>query len=215
MGERLAATARGIARGMGAAGGAAAVYLACVAALGCGGGGRDVVPVTHEVHGDGAGPGAPSDYVHVARRPHGVVALAEARGLEDAVAARATERLADEFEACAKVEASQGRLVDGAGRVVAYLDDGGVVGPPLVRAAPGGAVAANLLLCVVAPLRQMAFPPKDDAPDGGPVRRGVAFEVKWSPAGAGPSATPGGADGPPGAQVPPGTPGSAAKAPER
>jgi len=135
---------------------------------------RDVVPESRDVRvtpdaGDGEA------YVHVARRPHGAVALAEARHIEDAEARAIVERLADELERCAVGLEAQHLLVEGAARVVAVAGPDGT--PALnVRLAPGDAVAQNALLCILAPVRATPLPP----PDKGR-RPGLAIEATWGP----------------------------------
>jgi hypothetical protein len=147
-------------------------------ALGCSPSPRDVVPESHDVRvvPDAGGGDA---YVHVARRAHGAVALAEARHMKDEEAKQIVEHLADELERCATDLQAQGILVDGAARVVAIAGPGGT--PALnVRLAPGDAVAQNALLCIVAPVRAIAFPPT--TPTGTP---GMAIEATWAPTAAG------------------------------
>jgi hypothetical protein len=162
---------------------AAAAALALGAALGaCGGGGaRDVVPASRDVRGEAAAasaaPAGLDGYVYVAKRRHGVVALAEARGVSAETARRAVDRIADELEACAAKLEAEGKLApDGAGRVVAAIGDDGAVRGVNIKAAPGGVVAANLLVCVVAPVRTLTFP----AQGGG--ARGLAIEATWGAA---------------------------------
>lgn len=118
---------------------------------------------------------APEAYVYVTRRPHGVVALAEARHMTDAEARAIVERIADDLERCLTALELEGTLVSGAARVVAIAGPNGV--PALnVRLAPGEAVAHNALLCLVAPVRATTFPATTrDAP-------GLAIETTWGPA---------------------------------
>ncbi len=148
----------------------------------CAGPARDVVPETREVHTasgvDGGGPApSPDGYVYVAKRPHGLVALAEARGLDDGAARAVIDHLADELEGCAKRLAGEGRLAkDGAGRVVAAIAPDGSIAGLNVKAGPGAQTAANLLVCVVSPLKLVTFPPEGDA---GPRARGIAIEATW------------------------------------
>jgi hypothetical protein len=139
---------------------------------------RDVVPESREVR---VTPDAgPSDtYVHVARRAHGVVALAEARHMKDEDARAIVERLADELERCATNLEAQRLLVEGAARVVAIAGPDGT--PALnVRLAPGDAVAQNALLCIVAPVRATSLPPPSPASASGTA--GFAIEATWGPA---------------------------------
>ena len=145
----------------------------------CAGGARDVVPESHDVRGAQdaapAPPAAADTYSYVAKRPHGVVALAEARGVSPEIAARAVDHLADELEACAVRLLKEQKLVEGAGRVVAQIAPDGTVRGLAVKAQSGGGVAANLLTCVVAPLRLTTFP----AESGDAGARGLAIETEW------------------------------------
>lgn len=125
--------------------------------------------------------GAPTDtYAHVAKRAHGVVALAEARHLREADARAFVDHLADELDACAARLEERGELVDGAARVVAIAGPRGTAEGLNVRLAPGGAVAQNALMCVLAPLRAAPFPASNDG-----AAPGVAVEVTWQPIGGG------------------------------
>lgn len=135
---------------------------------------RDVVPESRDVRG--APSAAPADaYAYVARRKHGVVALAEARGLAEADARALVDRLADGLERCATgLEAGQS-LVPGAARIVAVAGPNGV--PALnVKLAPGDAVAQNALLCLVAPTRALTLPAEG---------AGFAIEATWQPSSEG------------------------------
>jgi hypothetical protein len=141
----------------------------------CASAGRDVVPETHDVHV--AATGAEGAYVHVARRPLGFVALAQQVGLGADVGAGASEHLADALDACATNLAAKGKLVEGTIRVDATVARDGSVSLPHLTIAPGDAVAANAILCVVAPLKLMMFPV--DAGDAGP--RSFAIDASWGP----------------------------------
>ena len=154
--------------------------LALVAlGAGCNGGPKDATEHTTDVKVADAGD--PASYAYVARRPRAVVALAEARGMDDSTSRAAVDRLANALSACAGDLAKQGKLVDGAARLLVPVDDGGVVGSPQVEFAPGAAVAANGLLCVVAPVRMLTFPPfpSDAGANAAPARRALALEVAW------------------------------------
>jgi hypothetical protein len=136
---------------------------------------RDVVPESRDVRAAPSAHGS-EDYVYVARRPHGAIALAEARHMSDGAARAIVDRLADELERCASDLDAKGLLVLGAVRVVAVASDAGV--PVLsVRLAPGDAVAQNALLCIVAPMRAMALPPSTEGRTPG-----LAIESTWGPA---------------------------------
>jgi hypothetical protein len=146
----------------------------------CRGPSRDVVPETREVHvaagaDSGAGSPATEGYVYVAKRPHGLVALAEARGLDEGAVRAAVDHLADELEGCATRLLAEGKLAkDGAGRVVAAIAPDGSIAGLNVKAAPGPQTTANLLVCVVSPLKLVTFPPSGDAG-----ARGLALEATW------------------------------------
>jgi len=151
-------------------------------ALGACCGARDTIPETHDVRQASPAPSsapAADAYVHIARRPLAVVGLAEARGMSDETASRAVDHLADALDACATDLGRQGKLVDGAARVVAMIGADGSVGGLNVKLAPGAAVAANALLCLITPLKLTTF----DVGDGG--SRGFAIEATWGPGAAG------------------------------
>lgn len=147
----------------------------------CNGGPKDATEHTTDIKVADAG--EPASYGYVARRPRAVVGLAEARGFDDSTSRATIDRLANALSACAADLAKQGKLVEGAARLLVPVDDGGIVGTPQVVFAPGPAVAANGLLCVIAPVRMLTFPPL--AGDGGSVRsagagtRAMAIEVAW------------------------------------
>ena len=156
-----------------------ALCLACLASLACagaGGEGHDAVPESRDVRvmDAGAASGGPG-YDYVVKRPLAVVALAEARGIDPVVAHAAIDRLADALDTCMTDEGRKGTLADGAARVVAQIDpDGAVVGTSL-KVDPGAGVAQNAVLCLVAPIRMLSFPPVD----AGAVTRGMAIEALW------------------------------------
>jgi len=142
---------------------------------------RDIVPESHDVQGSATAQAA--GYEYVARRPLGVVAVAESRGLPAAVVKGVVDRLADSLDLCATHLAGQGRLVPSAARVAAHVDrDGAPVGLALTLT-PGAGPTANALLCLVSPFKLVRFPPADVDP----ATRGLALEASW---GAGSGATP-------------------------
>lgn len=167
---------------------------AALAALACSPSGpRDVAGENKDVRVDPREAGAaPADaYAYIAQRPHGVVALAEARNLKDDDAHAIVERLASELEACATRLAQEGALVEGAARVVAIAQP---EGPPALKVTvePGGAIAQNALLCLVAPIRAISLP----RPEKG-VAAGMAIEAKWGPVAGSAAAPPPSADAAP------------------
>jgi hypothetical protein len=154
------------------------VVLSLLAA--CGGATQDVVPETHDVVKSETQ--AQGSYAHVAKRPMGFVALSGEQGLGSAVANGAVERLADSLDGCATDLAQKGKLVDGAVRLrVAVAPDGAPV-VSHVDVAPGNAVAANAILCVLAPLKLLGFPPAE----AGAAPRTIAIDATWGPPTAAP-----------------------------
>jgi len=150
----------------------AVLLLSCA---GAGGEGHDVVPQSHDVQvrgTDGTNP-AMQGYEYVAKRPLAVVALAEARGLDPVVAHAAVDRLADALDTCATEQAHKGALVDGAARVAVQIDGDGNIAGTHVRFDPGPGVAENAVLCFVAPVKMLSFPPTDAG------ARGFAVEALW------------------------------------
>jgi hypothetical protein len=153
------------------------IPLLAVQASCAGGAGRDSVPVSKDVVGDaGSAPRSPEGYEYVARRPLAVVALAEARGIEPAIARAAIDKLADSIDACATEEGSRGTLVEGAGRIIAQIDDNGHVSGTAVRVDPGAGVARSAVMCLVSPTKLLVFPPADAGV------RGIAIEALWGKA---------------------------------
>lgn len=131
------------------------------------------MPESRDVVVTNPGPAGEQGYDYVARRPLAVVALAEARGLDPAVARAAIDRLADALDTCATEEGRRGALVSGAARVVAQIDGEGRVAGTTVRLEPGQGIAENAVVCLVAPAKMLVFP----AADGG--ARGIAVEALW------------------------------------
>ena len=118
---------------------------------------------------------ASDSYVYVARRPRVTIARAEARGITEAEGIAMVERLAADFSGCAARLAAEGHLVAGAGRVVMVAGPRGMPEGFNVRLAPGGDVAQNALMCLIAPAKMLVFPTSD----GG--QRGLAIETTWGP----------------------------------
>jgi hypothetical protein len=149
---------------------------------GCGGETRDVVPDSRDVvRTDTQSERDRGSYTHVAKRSMGFVALAGEQGVGADVAAAAVERLADSLDGCAADLAQHGKLVDGAVRVrMAIAPDGAPV-VSHVDVAPGNAVAANAILCVLAPLKLLTFPPSDATRGAG--ARTMAIDATWGPPG--------------------------------
>ena len=138
----------------------------------CNGGPHDATEHTTDVRVDGGD----DTYAYVAKRNRVAVGLAEVRGASAGEAKDLVDRLAGSASACFEGLARDGKLVDGAMRLVLAFDAGGVGGAPEVVLAPGPGVAANGLLCVVAPARMIALAPID----GG--ARAIALEIAWGAA---------------------------------
>jgi hypothetical protein len=136
---------------------------------------RDVIPESRDVRVLDAGPAAEDTrgYEYIARRPLALVALAEARGIAPDVARAAVDRLADALDACVTERGRRSAHVEGAARVVAPIEQSGSVGAPSVRLDPGEGVAENAVVCLVAPVRLLTFPPVDAGV------RGIAIEALW------------------------------------
>ncbi len=146
-----------------------AITLFAVALLACNGGPHDATEHTTDVRVDGGD----DTYAYVAKRNRVAVGLAEVRGASASEAKDLVDRLAGSASGCFEGLAREGKLVDGAMRLVLAFDAGGVGGAPEVVLAPGPGVAANGLLCVVAPARMIALAPND----GG--ARAIALEIAW------------------------------------
>jgi hypothetical protein len=157
---------------MGCLSGARVLALLLTGASACNGGGpRDATEHTTDVRVDAGG--SEGTYAYVARRPRIAIGLAEARGASEAEAKGLVDRLADGAARCVAGLAREKKLVDGALRMVLSFDAGGLGATPEVVFAPGPAVTANGLLCLVAPARMLALAPND----GG--ARAIALEVAW------------------------------------
>ncbi|MGH7435473.1 MAG: hypothetical protein ACRENE_07345, partial [Polyangiaceae bacterium] len=149
-----------------------------------GGASRDVAGPSNEVvsaPAPSAGGGGSAGYDYVARRHDVVVALAEARGVDPAIAKAAVDRIADSMDECVSDPARRGAAPDGAARVVAQIDPTGAVANAAIRVdaktAASGATA-TAVLCFLAPTRLLQFPLA--SANGG--ERGIALEALWGAA---------------------------------
>jgi hypothetical protein len=140
---------------------------------------RDVVPESRDV--TAAPPAAAAGYEYVARRPLGVVGVAESRGLAPEVVKAVADRIANVVDICATNLAREGRLVPAAGRIAAHIDRDGTPVGLSITVTPGPGPTANALLCFVSPFRLVRFP----AADVDPADRGLALEATWGPPGMG------------------------------
>jgi hypothetical protein len=131
------------------------------------------VPVSHDVTAEQKA--TESGYEYIARRPMGVVAVAESRGLAKDLVRTVADRLADSLDACATQLAASGRLVPAAARVAAHVDRDGSPTALALTLTPGPGPTANALLCFVSPFKLVHFPSSNDAPDA----RGIALEATW------------------------------------
>lgn len=137
---------------------------------------KDVTEQRHDVVTNQQEPG----YEYVVKIPHGVVAVAESRGLGKDDVKAAVGHVAKSFDACLTELEKKAPLKQGAVRVVVPIDDGGLVTTePLVKVSddtPETKVTA--LLCLVAPAKRMSFPaPGAASADAG--TRGMAIEATW------------------------------------
>jgi len=152
----------------------AALFVALLTSCaGSGGEGHDIVPQSHDVQVQGTDSTRSQGYDYVAKRPLAVVALAEARGLDPLVAKAAVDRLADSLDTCATDQGRKGALVDGAARIAVQIDGDGNIAGTNVRVDPGAGVAETAVLCFVAPVKMLTFPPADAG------ARGFAVEALW------------------------------------
>jgi len=98
-------------------------------------------------------------YVYVARRPLAIVALAESRELETALAIRVVDQLADVADTCLTNLGREGQLGAGALRIVLeWNDDGSLAGINRTFSPEKGALATGLL-CVVHPAQTLVLAP--------------------------------------------------------
>lgn len=134
---------------------------------------RDVAGEQKDIRVQNAPDAGPANdaYAYVARRPHGVVALAEARQMSEEESHAIIEKLANDLETCASRLEGEGTLALGAARIIVLAQPSG---PPAlnVKLAPGGDVAQNALMCLVAPIRALPL-----------TKGGLAIEYTWGPAG--------------------------------
>ena len=98
------------------------------------------------------------------------MALAEARQIPEEESHAIIDKLANDLETCATRLEAEHTLVEGAARIVALAQP---QGPPAlsVKLAPGGDVAQNALMCLVAPIRSLPL-----------TKGGLAIEYTWGPA---------------------------------
>jgi hypothetical protein len=151
----------------------------CSSCAGAGGEGGQVVALeSRDVRVADAGPGGVQGYEYVARRALGVVALAEARGIDPPVARAAVDRLADALDTCATDEGRKGTLTDGAARVIAQIAPDGSVAQTTLRVDPGSGIMQKAIVCLVAPVKMLGF----SAIDGG--ARAIAIEAIWGHVGS-------------------------------
>lgn len=150
------------------------VCVLALALVGCAPSGpKDVTEQRHDVVTQQPEPG----YEYVIKVPHGVVAVAESRGLGKDDVKAAVGHVAKTFDACL---VDFKNLQPGAARIIVPVDDGGLVtAEPLVKLSddnPQTKLAA--VLCLVTPAKRMSFPaPGAASADAG--TRGIAIEATW------------------------------------
>jgi hypothetical protein len=125
-----------------------------------------------------------------------MVALASGDGLSPEVAIAATAHLANSLDGCATDLGRAGKLVQGAARLTATISDEGTVDAVALTVAPGSAVKAQALLCLVSPAKLLSFPPKGRALGELPGSRVLVVEATWGFAGPADEAPPPRARGP-------------------
>jgi hypothetical protein len=157
----------------------ARLVLATALAAGCSPS-RDIVPETHDVRVATQPDSGTAGYAYVAKRLHGTLALNGTKSLADEDAHRLLDKLADDFEACAARLEADGSLVEGAARFVVAAGPHGTGEVSEMQLAPGGPVAANALLCLVAPARASSF-----AGGGGGAVPAILVDAAWNPVRAG------------------------------
>jgi hypothetical protein len=119
-------------------------------------------------------------YEYVVKTPHGVLAIAESRGVKKDDAKQAADRLAKAFDKCLGELEQKAPLKPGAARIIVPVDDGGLVGEPQVSSVSDASpeTKVTIVLCLIAPAKMMAFPPPGPAsPEAG--TRGMAVEATW------------------------------------
>lgn len=159
------------------------------ASFGCASNGpRDVAVASNDERVADAGTAPTNGYVYIARKTHGAIGLVGAKRMSDADAVRFVDRLADEFEACAVRQEARGLLVPGAASLVVVGSANGTATVGDLQLAPGGAVAANALECLIAPARSGTLP--RGTADGAAA---LAVEATWNPIGPPAEATDAGA----------------------
>jgi hypothetical protein len=135
---------------------------------------RDSTTASRDViGGEDAGGPAPDQYVYVTKTAHGIVGLAEARGMSNDEARVLVDKVASDAESCWSKLDAQGTLLPGSARIVALADTKGTVAGLNVKVSPGS--EQTTLLCLVAPVRATNFPGALNAP-----QRGVAIEATWA-----------------------------------
>src|SRR5207247_609614 len=110
-------------------GGEAPIVMCLVLSACAPSGPKDVTEQHHDVTNTQTREG----YEYVVKKPHGVVALAESRGVPKDAAKDAVDRLASSFDTCLAALEKKAPLKPGAARIVVPVDDGGLVSEPLVR----------------------------------------------------------------------------------
>lgn len=119
-------------------------------------------------------------YEYVAKTKHGVVALAESRGVSKDEAKKQMDRFAENFEKCLADLDLKAPLKPGAVRIIVPIDEGGVPSEPQVSkisdATPDTRVTT--LVCVIGPAKMTVFsPPGPISAEAG--TRGMAIEATW------------------------------------
>jgi hypothetical protein len=137
---------------------------------------RDVIPESHDV--EQTKPASEGGYEYIAKRPLGVVAVAESRGLPREVVTAIADQMANSLDICITHLASEGRLIPAAARVATHIDKSGAPTGLTLTLTPGPGPTATALLCFVSPFKLLRFP----SADVDPMSRGIALEASWGAA---------------------------------
>lgn len=124
-------------------------------------------------------------YEYVAKTAHGVIALAESRGVPKDEAKKQMDRLADGFEKCLANLEAKAALKPGAVRIIVPIDAGGLPGEPAVSKISDTTPETRVttLICLIGPAKMTVFqPPGPLSPEAG--TRGMAIEATWPNSGS-------------------------------
>lgn len=128
---------------------------------------------------------APEGYEYAAKTTHGMIALAESRGVSKEEAKKQMDRLAEGFEKCLATLDKKAPLKPGAVRIIVPIDDGGLPGDVQVSKISDSTPETRVttLVCLIGPAKMTVFPPPGPtSPEAG--TRGMAIEATWPNSGS-------------------------------